>query len=110
MAIRIVAIAAVRIRRVAVALDDARARRRTREARRSRSKALRRARSHVVREPRAVVRVAHEDGGFDGCERVPRERGPGAAAERVVHDLAALEGDVSGALGWEYVWGKRTWE
>lgn len=36
------------------------------------------------------MRVAHEDGGLDGFEGGSCEGGAGAAAEGVVHDLAAL--------------------
>lgn len=36
------------------------------------------------------MRVAHEDGGLDGGERITGERLPCTAAEGVVHDLAAL--------------------
>lgn len=49
-----------------------------------------RAGAGVVRQAVAVARVAEEDGGLDGGEGRAGQRGAGAAAEGVVHDLAAL--------------------
>lgn len=88
--IGVVSIAAVRVRGIAVGLDDARVGRGAREARGASRESRSLARTHVVREAVAVVRVAHEDGGLDGGQGFAGEGGTGAAAEGVVEDLPAL--------------------
>jgi hypothetical protein len=86
----VVSVAAVGIGRVAVRLDDAGGGWRAREARRTSGEALVGAGANVVGQTGAVVGVAHEDGGLDGCEGVAGKGCAGSAAEGVVHDLATL--------------------
>jgi hypothetical protein len=47
--------------------------------------------SDIVRETIAVMRVAHENGNFNGGEGGAGEGRARAAADGVVHDLAALK-------------------
>lgn len=114
VAVGVVAVAAVRVRRVAVGLDDAGVRGRAPEAAGASSKLGRNtlagrrdgreirlwrdretytasaAGTDVVGQAGGVVGVAHEDGGLDGVQGVAAQGLAGSAAEGVVHDLAAL--------------------
>ena len=109
MRVRIVAIAAVRVRGVAVRLEDGRVGGSTLEASlagrklfslsvskkgggdgRAGTHSSGSASANVVRKAGDVVRVAHEDAGLDGGEGVTGEGCTRTAAEGIVHDLAAL--------------------
>lgn len=52
--------------------------------------ALSAARANIVRQADPVVGITHEDGHLDRGERAARQSNSGAAAQRVVDDLAAL--------------------
>jgi hypothetical protein len=107
MRVRIVAIAAVRVRGVAVGLDDGRVGRRALEAAcscgelnqlalwpnlawilQAYSSSL--ARADVIGKSVNVMRIAHEDSGLDGGESGACEGSSRAAAEGIIHDLTAL--------------------
>jgi len=60
---------------------------------------LRLAGTDVVGETVAVVGVAHEDCGLDGCQGGAGQCGTRAAADGIVHDLTSLRA-VSTSLSW----------
>jgi hypothetical protein len=88
----VVSVAAVRVLRVTVALDNAGASGRTGEASGAGSETPSLACSNIVGETIAVVWVAHEYGYLDGLESVAGKSCSCSAADGVVHDLTSLCG------------------
>lgn len=90
MGVGVVAVAAVRVRGIAVRLNNSRVGRGALEPTRPGSEPSGCTCPHVIWQASDIVRVAHEDGGLNGSERTAGERLPCTAAEGVVHDLTAL--------------------
>ena len=86
----VVSVAAVRIGRIAVALDDAGVGGRALESLWTSGESLSCTCSNVIRKASAVVRVAHEDSSLDSGEGIATKSRSRTTAESVVHDLTTL--------------------